>query len=133
MKKIILTILASVAILACQPMVGSQQVSIENTKWVIIGNTHGMENIPTLSINGSEKVSGNAGCNNYFGQITLNKEKGEIKLNNIGVTMKACKNMQGEYSFLELIQKADHYQVKDNVLELYHQNLLLVKFKKAEK
>jgi heat shock protein HslJ len=55
--------------------VGKAQPSLVNTKWTLADNVKGK--IPTLNIEG-EKITGNAGCNNYFGTATIDPSTGEF-------------------------------------------------------
>ncbi|WP_435525663.1 META domain-containing protein [Chryseobacterium indoltheticum] len=44
----------------------------------------------------------------------------------------ACANMSVEQNFLDMLNKANKYVVSGNTLELYQDNLLLLKFNKSE-
>tara|TARA_R100001369_G_C3325777_1_gene169748 strand:- start:6530 stop:6970 length:441 start_codon:yes stop_codon:yes gene_type:complete len=68
----------------------------------------------------SGRVSGNAGCNNYFGDYTTNVNT--ITFGELAVTKKMCgdKNaMKVEADFLKAMNKVGGYRIQDNVLTLY--------------
>jgi len=109
--------------------VGKAQPSIANTKWTLADNVKGQT--PTLNIEGS-KLNGNAGCNRYFGSVVMETASGTFTPSQMGSTKMACENMSVEKNFMDMIQKANKYVVSGTTLELYQDNLLLLKFNKAE-
>jgi heat shock protein HslJ len=84
-----------------------------------------------LNVEGS-KINGNAGCNRYFGGITMETASGKFAASQVGSTKMACNNMSVEQNFLDMLQKANKYVVSGTTLELYQDNLLLLKFNKSE-
>lgn len=136
MKNLFLSI-STVAVLAsCGTMansssskVGKSQPSIAATKWVLADNVKGKT--PTLNIDGA-KVNGNAGCNSYFGTLSTDAASGTFTASQLGSTRMACDNMSVEQNFMSMMQKANKYVVNGTTLELYQDNLLLLKFNKAE-
>ncbi len=131
MKNIFLSIFVAATLVACTSMssskVGSSQVNIANTKWSLAENVKG--NKPTLVLEAG-KLTGNAGCNNYFGELSLDATAGNFKTNNVGSTRKMCDNMEVESQFFSMLKEVDKYVVNAGVLELYKGNLLLMKFNK---
>ena len=131
MKNIFLSIFVAATLVACTSMssskVGSSQVNIANTKWSLAENVKG--NKPTLVLEAG-KLTGNAGCNNYFGELALDATAGNFKTNNVGSTRKMCENMEVESQFFNMLKEVDKYVVNAGVLELYKGNLLLMKFNK---
>lgn len=109
--------------------VGKAQPSIANTKWTLADNVKGQ--VPTLNIEGS-KLNGNAGCNRYFGSVVMETASGTFTPSQMGSTKMACENMSVEKNFMDMIQKANKYVVSGTTLELYQDNLLLLKFNKTE-
>lgn len=109
--------------------VGKAQPSIANTKWVLADNVKGQ--VPTLNVEGS-KINGNAGCNRYFGGVTMETASGKFEASQMGSTKMACANMSVEQNFLDMLNKANKYVVSGTILELYQDNLLLLKFNKSE-
>ncbi|MFY1045617.1 META domain-containing protein [Chryseobacterium sp. GP-SGM7] len=138
MKNIVLGIFAMALVASCGTMkntsssaskVGKAQPSIANTKWTLADNVKGQA--PTLNIEGS-KVNGNAGCNRYFGSVVMETASGQFTPSGLGSTKMACNNMSVEKNFLDMMQKANKYVVSGTTLELYQDNLLLLKFNKSE-
>lgn len=131
MKNIVLSLFIAATLVSCSTMskskVGSSQVNIENTKWTLAENVKG--NKPTLVIE-SGKLTGNAGCNNYFGELALDATAGNFKSDNVGSTRKMCDNMAVETQFFSVLKEVDKYVVNNGILELYKGNLLLMKFNK---
>lgn len=135
MKNIFLSICTAAVLVSCGAMAGSAskvgkaQPSLAGTKWALADHVKGKT--PTLNIEG-EKISGNAGCNNYFGTAKLEPSSGNFSAGQMGSTKMACENMSVEKNFMDMMSKANKYVVNGNVLELYQDNLLLLKFNKAE-
>ena len=136
MKNLFLSICTFAVLASCGTMknassskVGKAQPSIANTKWTLADNVKGQA--PTLNIEGS-KVNGNAGCNRYFGSVVMETASGQFTPSGLGSTKMACDNMSVEKNFLDMMQKANKYVVSGTTLELYQDNLLLLKFNKSE-
>ena len=132
MKNIFLGIFAIVILVSCSSTAtvkksGGSQPSIAATNWVLSDNVKGIT--PTLIIEDG-KISGNAGCNNYFGALTSDTSTGSFVAGNVGSTRKMCDNMSVETNFLQMLSQANKYVVNGNVLELYKDGLLLMKFNK---
>ncbi|MBP6378544.1 MAG: META domain-containing protein, partial [Kaistella sp.] len=72
MKNAFLAVFAAAAIVSCSTMstskVGASQVNIANTKWTLAEQVTGKT--PTLNVE-SNKITGNGGCNSYFGELSL--------------------------------------------------------------
>ena len=135
MKNLILSITVAAVLASCSSLstskskVGSAQPALSGTSWILADAVKG--NSPTLKVEDS-KVSGNAGCNNYFGEVALNTAGGSFVAQNLGSTRKMCENMDVEKNFMEMVSQANKYVVNGNTLELYKDNLLLLKFNKSE-
>lgn len=131
MKNIFLSLFAALTVLSCATMntskVGSSQVNIAGTQWTLADNVRGKT--PTLNVEAG-KVTGNAGCNNYFGELSLDPTAGNFAAKNVGATKMACDNLDVESTFLKMLNEANKYVVKGNTLELYRDNLLLMKLNK---
>ncbi|WP_124640560.1 MULTISPECIES: META domain-containing protein [Amniculibacterium] len=137
MKKIILGLTLAITMVACtttntasKSSSSSAQPSLSNTHWIFSEQVKG--NTPTLVFE-TEKISGNAGCNNYFGSVVINAQNGSLETKGIGSTRMACPNMNSEANYLKLLGQANRYVVKGETLELYKDNLLLLKFNKSSK
>lgn len=136
MKNLFLSIAAAAVLASCGTMssasaskVGKAQPSLANTKWTLADNVKGK--VPTLNIEG-EKINGNGGCNNYFGTATISPSTGDFSAGQLGSTKMMCNNMSVEQNFMDMVGKANKYVISGNTLELYKDNLLLLKFNKAE-
>lgn len=137
MKKLLLSLCTAAVMASCGTMsntsssnkVGKAQPSIANTKWILADSVKGKT--PTLNIDG-EKVNGNAGCNSYFGTLSTDAASGAFSAGQMGSTRMACDNMSVEQNFMTMMGKVNKYVVSANTLELYQDNLLLLKFNKAE-
>lgn len=131
MKNIILSLFVAATFTSCTTMssskVGSSQANIANTQWTLADNVKGSK--PTLVLE-TGKITGNAGCNNYFGELVLDATAGNFNATNIGSTRKMCENMDVETQFFSVLKEANKYVVNAGVLELYKGNLLLIKFNK---
>ncbi|PIE50070.1 MAG: heat-shock protein HslJ [Flavobacteriales bacterium] len=131
MKKGLLLIVMSLFLVSCginQNTVKhqkAQKIKLENTSWKSIESVKGK--VPTLQISNG-KIHGNAGCNNYFGSLTINKATGLFSVGKLGVTKMACRNMKVEQNFLQMLQKVDHYKIEEGILKLYHNKILILKF-----
>ncbi|AZA85254.1 heat-shock protein HslJ [Chryseobacterium lactis] len=136
MKNLFLSICAAAVLASCGSMtspsaskVGKAQPALVNTKWTLADNVKGK--IPTLNIEG-EKITGNAGCNNYFGTAKIDPSTGDFSAGQMGSTKMMCNNIGVEQNFMDMMGKANKYVISGNTLELYKDNLLLLKFNKAE-
>lgn len=131
MKNIFLSIFAAAAFASCSSLsstkVGSSQANIAGTKWILADQVKGKT--PTLNIE-TDKITGNGGCNSYFGEVLLDATAGNFSAKNIGSTKMACADMSAESNFFSMLNEANKYVVSGNTLELYKGNLLLLKFSK---
>lgn len=131
MKNIFLSLFVAATLVSCTTMskskVGSTQVSLASTQWTLADNVKGSK--PTLVVEAG-KLTGNAGCNNYFGELSIDETAGNFSAKNVGSTRKMCDNMEVETQFFSMLKEADKYVVNAGVLELYKGNLLLMKFNK---
>lgn len=131
MKNVFLAVFAAAAMVSCATMstskVGSSQINIANTKWTLADPVKGK--VPTLNIE-SSRITGNGGCNSYFGELALDPTAGNFSAKNMGSTKMACDNMEVESNFFSMLNEATKYVVNGNTLELYKGNLLLMKFNK---
>ena len=136
MKNLFLSICAAAVLASCGSMtsasaskVGKAQPALANTKWTLAETVKGK--VPTLNIEG-EKITGNAGCNNYFGTATIDPSNGGFIAGQMGSTKMMCNNISVEQNFMDMMGKANKYVITGNTLDLYKDNLLLLKFTKSE-
>ncbi len=127
----ILFIFVAFTVVSCSTMTGSKkgsaQENIANTQWILSDNVKGKT--PTLNIE-SGRITGSGGCNNYFGELSLDPTAGNFSAKNIGSTRMACDNMNVEDNFFKMLSETNKYVVSGTTLELYKDNLLLLKFNK---
>ncbi len=131
MKNILIALFALILVTSCSTMtstkVGKSQENLNSTSWKLADQVKGKT--PTLVVEGS-KLTGNAGCNNYFGDLNLDATAGNFSVKNIGSTRMSCESMEVENTFLKMLGETDHYVVSGEMLELYKGNLLLMKLNK---
>lgn len=80
------------------------------------------------------QVSGNAGCNRMFGEVSLSRNR-TIDFSRLGSTKMFCNEygvMRLESDFLKALDRATSYSQSGNNLSLYNRNRLIMKFKAAE-
>ncbi len=132
-RNISLAIFTAATIVSCSTMatskskVGTPQPNIANTQWTLADNVKGKT--PTLNIE-SARITGNGGCNNYFADLMIDRTVGNFSTKNIGSTKMACDNMSEETNYFSMLGAATKYVVNGTTLELYKENLLLLKFNK---
>ena len=136
MKKLFFSFGAALLLTSCgttlstiSSRLGKSQSSLTNTKWTLADYVKGKT--PTLNIE-NNKITGNAGCNNYFGSLSTDISTGQFITGDLGSTRMRCDNMAVEKSYLDMLEKANKYVVSESTLELYQDNLLLLKFNKAQ-
>ena len=99
-----------------------EQPQITNKYWKLItlnGNkvvTEMNEAFMTLHTEES-RIHGNAGCNSFFGNYTLEGDN-KINFEQMGITRMACPEMQTEDEFMQVLGKATFYVLTDNELTL---------------
>lgn len=73
---------------------------------------------PSLVINPDGKVTGNAGCNGYFGSVIIDGEA--MSFGNLGATRKLCPEptMTQEGELLEALDSTRGYRLEADSLEL---------------
>ncbi len=74
--------------------------------------------LTTLIFEDENKISGNAGCNNYFG--TYNLYTNGFEISNIGTTKKMCSDeiMEQEMTYLTVLGNATSIKFSDYKLEI---------------
>lgn len=133
MRKIFLIVPLFGVVLSCNTVssigskIGKPQMNLENTEWELQAGKLNQSKVPTLRIE-KDRISGNAGCNNYFTQAVIEPQTGRFSAKNIGSTRMACKDMQVEQNFLKMLEQSNKYLSDGYTLELYKDQLLLMKF-----
>ena len=132
-RNISLAIFTAATIVSCSTIatskskVGAPQPNIVDTQWTLADNVKGKR--ATLVIE-SARITGNGGCNNYFGELMMDRTVGNFSTKNIGATKMACDNMSEETNYFSMLGAATKYVVNGTTLELYKDKLLLLKFTK---
>lgn len=84
----------------------------------------------------NKRASGKGGCNNFFAQVeTLfsNANSGTIKFSKAGSTMMACPSfMDTERMFLQLLEKADNFEMNGNNFLLKQGAAILITLQAAK-
>lgn len=104
----------------------AQAVALEGTDWslkFLLANQKAAPTIPGATITAAfagGKLSGNAGCNSYTANYTLQNEA--LSISNLAVTEKACSDPQGvmeqEQQFLTNLTAATRLIQLGNILQL---------------
>lgn len=64
------------------------------------------------------RVTGNGGCNSFFGTYELQANFNRISFSKIGSTKMACMKPTVENEFLNILETVDNYTVKNDTLQL---------------
>lgn len=93
-----------------------------NGNWILTTINEGVLNrmitLPTLEFNLKEmQITGNGGCNRYFGAVELLSLK-KISLGAIGVTQMNCAHQHIEDEYFEALSNVDQYIVEGDELSL---------------
>ena len=134
MKNVAIAFVAMFLIFSCTPMkksatMSNSQPTLVGTSWKMADKVSGK--VPTLVFE-EGKVSGNAGCNNFFGMADVMMSSGKVSFSNMGSTKMICADMSVEDSFMMMLPKINKYVISGNTLELYQDKLLLMKFNKTK-
>lgn len=86
-------ILGTALLVGCAAMNGNDpdEISLPGTSWLAedLGGGGVIDHLQsTLTFDGAERVAGNAGCNRYFGPVTIAGER--IRFGNLGATRMMC-------------------------------------------
>lgn len=64
------------------------------------------------------RLSGNAGCNSFFGSYVLRGGQ-QISFSGMGATKMACPDMDVEDQFLHALNMVSHYRIQGDTLTMY--------------
>ena len=107
-----------------------KQPALTGTNWVLVDQVKGVS--PTIVFE-EGKISGSAGCNKYFGPVTLDPATGSFSAGELASTKKMCENMSVEDTFLKMLSSANSYKINGTNLELYKDGLILMKLSSIKK
>ena len=125
MKIKVLTVFLIMAIFLSACIVDGEtpSLTLNNTYWVleqINGQAIIADTLPTLSFNEDQKVAGNASCNNFFGNYTV--EGNKLSFGPLGSTQMFCALPEGsadqESAYLAALESATGYRSEDGKLLL---------------
>ncbi len=143
-RSLVLVILVIIAALAAcvplpQPATPAPGVgSLAGTQWVLTGYgpagaplSAPQASAPTLAIAADGKVSGKAGCNSYFGSLSVNGD--QVTFSQLGRTLMACEGeiMQLEDVYLAALGAAVSFTLENGQLTLRYQDGNALVFAKA--
>jgi len=114
----------------------STRITVENTRWYLVEIEGDQEIIlvndkePYLELDlESSKAGGNASCNNFFSDYTL--EGNSLSFGLIATTMMACPDETNqEHRFLQALSRIDSYEIVDNKLNLMENGVTILVFEK---
>ena len=99
-----------------------KQITLNN-KWKVI-SMQGIDDLqirPTIQFDADEKkISGFAGCNNYFG--SYDPESIQLDFSKMGMTRKMCPDMTVESAFTNHLRNVSYYKIENKVLSFYSAN-----------
>ena len=99
-----------------------KQITLNN-KWKVI-SMQGIDDLkiqPTIQFDANEnKVSGFAGCNNYFGNYDAKTNK--FDFSKMGMTRKICPDMTVENTFVNNLKTTSYYKIEREQLSFYNAN-----------
>lgn len=129
MKKLVISLSLPLLLAACSTNNTAdfvKPVDLQHHHWVlskIDGNevTKGqMGTIPYLEISEAMQSNGNAGCNGFHGKAEINKDTGQFRIHQMGMTMKMCSGdaMKTERIVASTLSAWSTIQLTKDTLEL---------------
>jgi heat shock protein HslJ len=142
MKKLLLTgIILTICAFSCHTSketssATSKDAPLCETQWMLtdinceaIGDSPAK---PFIHFSNDGGVTGSLGCNSFFGNYTVNKDK--ISLEYKGSTKKLCSDMEVEKAFSAALKKdINNYVIVGDVLIIREKNQEVLRFKAAPK
>ena len=109
----------------------TENLPLLNTRWILeeIYEVPVIQGSDTAFIifHDSYKISGNFGCNLFFGNFSFGKKR--MKIDFTGSTRRLCANMDLEERFSRAIRdEITHYHIEKNKLYLHNKNRVVCKF-----
>lgn len=99
---------------AIHPLIGTSWVARDIDGGAVLADVQS-----TFTVESAERVSGRAGCNQYFGRVGL--EAGSIAISRVGSTRMACAPalMDQERRFLDALQAASSWERSADILIIF--------------
>jgi heat shock protein HslJ len=135
MIKYIYSLVAILLVAGCTDSGQSRHTPLPGTTWnlVELNNSkieHPGPQVPHLRFE-TDKVTGNDGCNNFFGAYTLDGNK--LKFGMLASTRMACPQINDlDIEFNKVITMTSSYRISGDRLELFEEDKLLASFIAAE-
>ena len=135
MKKSFYILAAILLVAGCADKEQASHASLLGTVWNLseLNNEkiqHAGSQVPHLRFE-AERVTGNDGCNNFFGDYSL--DDNNIKFGMMASTRMACQQIKNfDVEFNKMISATTRYQISGNKLELFENDELLASFHVAE-
>ena len=135
MIKYIYSLAAILLVAGCTDSGQSRHTPLPGTTWnlVELNNSkieHPGPQVPHLRFE-TDKVTGNDGCNNFFGAYTLDGNK--LKFGMLASTRMACPQINDlDIEFNKIITITTSYHISSDKLELFEEDKLLASFVAAE-
>jgi heat shock protein HslJ len=129
MKKVLFAVAAMVMFAAC---CGEGNLPMENTKWNLTELQGAANDVFAdadtfwFSLDG-ESIVGVGACNRFFGGYKMT-QSGSFEVGAMGMTRMACPDMELEDAFVHIIDEADSYEIKGNVMILKKGAEILAQF-----
>ncbi|HZW77664.1 MAG TPA: META domain-containing protein [Flavobacteriaceae bacterium] len=133
---------ASISLVSCGSSPAGEGLKDKNPEAKITGNFWELQSLNGEAISHPDdprkigfelrddenRISGFAGCNNFFG--SYNREGDKISFSQMGATRMAClQSTFDENEFLKIFEAVDRYEIKNNELKLFSGNTELGVFK----
>jgi heat shock protein HslJ len=135
MMKYIYSLAAIILVAGCTDSGQSGHTPLLGTTWnlVELNNSkieHPGPQVPHLRFE-TDKLTGNDGCNNFFGAYTLDGNK--LKFGMLASTRMACPQINElDIEFNKVISITSSYTISSDKLELFEEDKLLASFLAAE-
>ena len=80
------------------------------------------------------RLGGTAGCNNYFGGVTIDEDQQTFSVGPVGMTRKACAQpvMEQETAFIHMLERVERFTILDSTLLLYTESGEVLSFVPGE-
>ena len=103
----------------CACRKGKNNLSLVGTEWQLkrlMGHDYSFDKgVFTFTFNDKGEFAGQGACNRIFGSYTTSKTRA-LTFSGIASTRMACHDMATEGAFVELLERATHYEIDGNML-----------------
>lgn len=138
-KSLSIILLSCLLVISCSPVkkVGQGNTTIEGSElkgvnWKLASlendTTPLRYNIYFQLVEDSDKMYGQGTCNTINGTYNLDDKYKKIRLQNLIMSWKACNDNGIEKRYLELLKKANYYNIENGKLLLYDEQKKLASF-----